>query len=231
MAVEGIIRHQFVHFRAADLDKLCLTGRGRFLVEGRGVAHQPEERVNFVVAQRPRGFGGFHLRSQFEVVIAVAERLPHHIPGRLGAGAGIADVDALARQIVNVLDAGIGAGDDADRFGVNRKHRAQFLERAGGDERFLAGAVVGVILPVRLGHAHVKFTAADGVNVIHRPAGGLHRTADAVFFASLVDEPANGSAGRIIDAGYAAGADGDKSLLGGVDGCDEYTAERQPGGE
>ena len=50
-------------------------------------------------------------------------------------------------------------------------------------------------------------------------------------FAILVDQPANGPAGRIIDPGYAARANRDEGLLRGLQWSGENTAERQPGCE
>jgi hypothetical protein len=66
---------------------------------------------------------------------------------------------------------------------------------------------------VGLRDAHVELAALDRVDVEHRAAGRFDRAADAVLRAVLVDEPADRSARRVIDAGYAAGADRDESLL------------------
>ena len=84
--------------------------------------------------------------------------------------------------------------------------------------RELAGAVVGVVLPVGLGDAHIQLAGTDGVEIVDRATGRLDRAADAVFLAALVDQAADGASRRIIDAGYAAGADGDEYLVGRLHG-------------
>ena len=73
-----------------------------------------------------------------------------------------------------------------------------------------AGTVIGMVLPVGLGHAHVQFTGSDGVEVIHGTAGALHRAADAVLFSALVDQTRNGATRGIIHTGHTAGTDGDE---------------------
>src|SRR3546814_1787189 len=76
------------------------------------------------------------------------------------AGAGIADVHALALEVLEGLDVGILARDHGERLGMHREHRAQLLERAlrAGLRR---SAVVSVVLPVRLRHAEVEVAVAD----------------------------------------------------------------------
>lgn len=210
-----IVRHQFVDRRAAYFNNHRVAGGRGFLVETARIADQPEEGVDLVVAERAGGFRRLHLRHQFEIVIGVAHGLPHDVPGGFRTRTGVADIDPLADQVLHRLDAGVGASDEGDRLGVNREDRAEFLERTGFDEGLFAGAVIGVILPVRLGDAHVELAGADGVDVVDGTAGGLHRAAHAVFFAALVDETADGAARGVIDTGDAAGADGDEFLLRG----------------
>src|SRR5690606_32075977 len=66
---------------------------------------------------------------------------------------------------------------------------------------------------VRLGHAKVEFASLDRIDVEGRAAGRFHRAANAVRLAVLVEQAADGSAGCIVDAGHAAGADGHELLL------------------
>ena len=66
---------------------------------------------------------------------------------------------------------------------------------------------------VRLGEVlqrHVQLTGPDGVEVVDRPPGTLDAAADAVIFPALVDQPGDGAAGGIVDAGHTAGTDGDE---------------------
>jgi hypothetical protein len=94
-------------------------------------------------------------------------------------GAGVAHVHALALQVLEGLDAGIGARHNGEGLGVHREDGAQFLERALLLEA--RGAVEGVVLPVGLRHAELQLAAADGVDVEDRAAGRFDAAADAVL--------------------------------------------------
>src|SRR3546814_14975152 len=76
------------------------------------------------------------------------------------AGAGIADVHALALEVLEGLDVGILARDHGERLGMHREHRAQLLERALR-EGLRRSAVVSVVLPVRLRHAEVEVARSE----------------------------------------------------------------------
>jgi hypothetical protein len=103
-------------------------------------------------------------------------------------------------------------GDDRKGFRVNGENGAQIFVGAGVFK--FAGAVIGMILPVGLGHAHIQLAGGNGIEVVDRTAGAFHRAADAMLFASLVDQTGNGAAGGIVNAGHAAGADGHEGRLG-----------------
>ncbi len=108
---------------------------------------------------------------------------------------------------------------------MHREHRAQVLVR------FLEGpgAVVVLILHVGLRHAEIELAGLDRVDVVDGAAGRLDRAAQAVLGAVLVDEPADGAADRVIDAGDAAGADGDELLLrSGGQWCGKHAGEGDP---
>src|SRR3546814_5161006 len=94
---------------------------------------------------------------------------------------------------------------------MHRKHRAQFLELALR-EGLRARAVVGVVLPVRLRHAEIQVAVAAAVDVVYRAAGGMGAL-DVVLAGIAVHQAATRTAALIVDAGLAAGADGDESLL------------------
>ena len=74
-----------------------------------------------------------------------------------------------------------------------------------------------MVLPVGLGHTHVQLAGGNGVQVIDGAAGAFHRAANAVLFPGFIDQAADSAAGGIIDPGHAAGSDGDKSLVRGLD--------------
>jgi hypothetical protein len=141
--------------------------------------------------------------------------LHQHFHGGALAGAGIADVHALALEVVEGRDAGIGRGQDVERLGVHGEHRAQALVGTLALE-FRAHAVQGVVLDVALHDPEVELALAHGVDVVHRAASALDRAPDAMRLPIEVDQTADGAAGRVVHAGDAAGADGDELLfLGG----------------
>jgi hypothetical protein len=91
----------------------------------------------------------------------------------LGAGLGRADRDALALQVGHGLDAGIGAGDDLDVVGVDRRHAAQLVER-----RLEAGfriALPGVGQRVAEGQGDLAAAGLQQVEVLGAGLGRLHR--------------------------------------------------------
>src|SRR5690606_11820547 len=196
--------------------QLGAAGRGRILDVGRRVADAIEEAVDAVVAQRRAVFVGTQFRGQREVGRGPAHCREQFLHRCARARTRVADVEALALQIREALDARIRSYGDRERFRMQREHGAQVLVRTGVLEA--ARAVVGVILPVRLRHAEVEFAGADGVEVVDRAAGTLDRTADTVLLAAHVDQAADRAAGCVIDASDAAGADGDELLLG----CDAF---------
>jgi heme A synthase len=60
-----------------------------------------------------------------------------------------------------------------------------------------------MVLPVRLGNAHIQLTAADGIDVVNRTTGRFDRAANAMILASLVYQAADCATGGIVDPGYA----------------------------
>src|SRR5690606_26077422 len=59
----------------------------------------------------------------------------------------------------------------------------------------------------------IEFARLDGVDVEHRAAGGFYGAAQPVIGTVFVDQAANSTAGRIVNAGYATGTNTDKLLL------------------
>ena len=174
---------------------------------------QPEVGIDLVVAERLAGFGRLELGGQLEVVAAPAQGRLHDLPGSARAGAGVADIEALALDVIDVLDVGIAPRQHGHRLGMNREDGPQVLELALVLE--LRGAVVGVVLPIGLGDAELELATANGVDVVDRATGRFDGTANAVLFAVLVDQTADGAAGGIVHTRDTTGADGDEALLGG----------------
>ena len=182
-----------------------------------------DHRVDIVVAQRLALLGGLQLGGDGEVIHGPAHLGHQHFHRAALTGTGIAHIDAHPPQILEILDAGIGARDNGEGLGMDREDGPQVFERALLLEP--RGAVIGVILPVGLRHAELKLAAANGVDVEDRTAGRFHTAADAMLGPVAVDHPADRAAGRVIDAGHTARADGDESVLRG----DSASAENRRG--
>ncbi|MNZ58502.1 hypothetical protein D3C78_765140 [compost metagenome] len=126
---------------------------------------------------------------------------------QLGTGLGGADRDALALEVGQGLDAGVGAGDDLDVVRIGAGDGAQL-----GQRRLEAGvldALPGIIYRVGQREAQLAATGLQQVEVLHRGLGGLHRglrTFDAVAVqlrqahTDRVVHPA-GAAGEDVDEG------------------------------
>ncbi len=211
--IVGILLDQLVNRRTVHVDQDRITGSGRFLDRAVRMTDDIDHGVNLVVAQCLRLLGRFQLRGEFQVGHLDAGCLHQDFHGAALSGTGVADIDALALDIHEVLDAGIGPGDHGERLRVNGEDRPQVLVRPLVGK--LAGAVIGVILPVRLGNAHIELAGSDGVQVVNRTTGTFNRATDAVLLAGLVDQATDGATGRIINTGHAAGTDGDKLVMAG----------------
>ena len=211
LGVVGAAAHELVDRRPGDGDELRAAGRGRVLDVGRRVADAVEEAVDLVVAERGAVLVGLEFGGEREVAGLPAHRAEQLFHRGARAGARVADVEALALQVGEGLDAGFLAHQHRERLRMEREHRAQLAEGALVLER--AGALHRVVLPVGLRHAHVELAGPDGVDVVDRAARALDRAADAVGLAVLVDQAADRAARGVVHAGDAAGADGDELLL------------------
>ena len=126
---------------------------------------------------------------------------------------GLPTLKRLPLKSSNFVTFGFLARQHRERLGMHRDR-----PRAGRRKRLvleLPLALDRLVLHVRLRHAEVELAGLDGVDVEGRAAGRFHRAADAVLGAVLVDQPADRAAHRVVDAGDAAGADGDEFLLRG----------------
>ncbi len=226
LGVIGLVGHQLVHHRAGERHQLGAAGGGGVLDVGAGVAHAVEEPVHLAVAQGRTVLVGLQFGSEREIRELPTHGREHFFHRRARSRAGIAHVEALALEVLELGDVGLLAGHHGEGLGVHGKHGAQVPHGTGVLE--LADALDGVELHVRLGEAEVELAGLDGVHVEHRTPGGFDRAADTVLGAVLVDQAADGAAGRVVHAGDAAGADGHEFLLrhgrGAGNGC------RQGGG-
>ena len=222
-AVERVVGDQFGNRIAGHIDQNAVTGGRGFLDRARGVANSIGHRVDLIVAQGGGLFRGLDFRGQGKIVFGPALGVQQNLHRATGARAGIADVDALALEIFERGDAGIGAGHNGEGLGVDRKDCAQTFKGAFAFE--FGRAVKGVVLPVGLGNAELQLAFADGRDVIDRPAGGFDRTAHAVVFAAFVHQAADRAAGGVVNAGHATGADGDKFFGLSSRGCGQRQSQ------
>ena len=72
---------------------------------------------------------------------------------------------------------------------MDRENSAQSFERALILE--LAGSMIGVVLPIRLGDAHVEFASTNRVDVVDRATRAFDSAANTVGLAVFVHESAN----------------------------------------
>jgi hypothetical protein len=75
------------------------------------------ECVDLVVAERAGLLGGLQLGGEGEIARLPALGGHQLFHGAALAGAGIADIDALALQVIESLHDGVGARDHAERRG------------------------------------------------------------------------------------------------------------------
>ncbi len=175
------------------------------------MTHTVDEGVDLVVAERRAVLVRAELGSKAQIGAGHAHGLEDDIHRGLSARTRRADVDALASEIGKFLDAGIGAGHEGERLGMEREHGAHVAPRTGVGEVLLT--FDGVVHDVRLGDAEIKLALLDSVQIVDGSCGGFDRTAEAVLVACLVHQAADGAARGIVDAGDAARSDGDELLL------------------
>ena len=175
------------------------------------MAHGVEEAVDTAVLQHAGRVGGLDAFG-LEVFFDIDAGGFKNVNGILAvAGAGVADVDDLALGVLQALDAGIFGGDESDGFGSQREHGAEVLL---GLAFPFGKPVVGLILAVGLRDAEFKIARHDGVDVEYGRAGGFDGGPDVVLVLLGVDDLGDGAAGGVVDAGDAAGADGNERRLG-----------------
>ncbi len=211
MRVVGVVGNQLVDGRADHGDQERV-GRGRrFLDRAVRMTSREHDSVDLVITQGRRLFRGLQFGCQGKRGLVPTESFEHDAHGRPLPGTGVADIDALALQFVKRGDAGILAGDHGERLTVHREHRPQIL--VGAVVLELRRAVIGVVLPIRLGHAHVLVAGLDGVDVGDGTTGRRRRAFDAVLRCVAVDQFADRLTDDEVHAGLPAGADGDEFLV------------------
>ena len=155
---------------------------------------------------------------EFEDVreVAALEAVGRHqrVHGAAGARAGVADAEGMLAEVLDAVGFDALAGNEGERFGIEGQHGTQLAVGAGLAE--WPQALAGVILHVGLHQAQGEPAVLEPLDVGDRSIGGLDGAALSEALAFLVDEVADGTAGGVVDAGGASGADGDDRV--GVDG-------------
>jgi hypothetical protein len=172
------------------------------------MADHVDHGIDVVVGECRGLFGGIELGGQREGAGIPAHGVHHHVHGVALAGAGVADVDTLAGEVADMLDAGVGTCHHGQRLGCMVKTARISSHGTVGLE--VGHAMVGTELDVGLHHAHVELAGLHAVDVGHGAAGGGGVTAYVVLVAAAVHHAADGLADDIVDAGLAAGTDGDE---------------------
>jgi hypothetical protein len=148
------------------------------------VSYQPEIRIDLVVTQGLSCLRRLHSRRQFEVAALPSQCRFQHFPRRPRARARIANIEAFALDVLDVFDARITARQHRYRLRLYGEHSSQICKLALVLER--RGAMRGMILPVGLHHAEIKFASANRIEVVDRAVSGLYRASEAVLFAVFV---------------------------------------------
>lgn len=179
--------------------------------------------VDAAVLQHAGAFGdgeGFGL----EVTVGVDAEGGEDIGGVAAlAGAGAADVDAFAAEVVEAADAGGVGGDEGDDFGVEAEEEA---EGGVGGAFPVAESVVGLVLFVGLGDADGDGAAEDVVDVLDGAAAGGDGDAEGAVGGGF-DDLFDGAADGEVDAGLGAGAEGDEGAVAGAAGGEEESGEEE----
>ena len=137
----------------AALAPLARAHLRRRLARGREDPERWQERLGRTHLQRPEGrLVWLHAVGVGEVRVG-AEGFLDDFPGAAGTGSGVTDVKAFTLGIGQLLDTRAVARDNGNRLRVHGEHRAQILEWPLVFE--LRSAVVGMVLPIRLGNAEL----------------------------------------------------------------------------
>ena len=201
-AVVGGGGDQGVNVLLIQADQGNLTGGGQVGDRNGGSAGNHEGGVDLSVLQGLGGIsegliGGGDVLLHVQAIDAQnVNRVVEH------AGAGSADGDALALQVVHSLDAGVD-GHDLDLLHVQVGHGGEVGHRAGLREGALA--VVGIGHNVGLHEAQLSVIHVHVLDVDLRAAGGDGVDGGAGQVAHLA---ADDVAEAVVGAGLAAGGEG-----------------------
>ncbi len=101
--------------------------------------------IDVVVSQRRGLLGGLQLFGTGEGILVPAHGIHQHFHGVALTGAGVADIDALAFEILKGIDVGVLAGKDGERLAMQLEDGAQILVSLAFE---VAGTVVGLVLHI-----------------------------------------------------------------------------------
>ena len=167
--------------------------------------------IDVVVTQGRGLLGGFQFGNQAEGGFVPALHGHDLFKGVTLTGTRVADVDALALQVVEAGYLGVLAGQDGEHFALQGEDGADVIHRTFGLERL--DALHRLVLVVGLHDAEVEFAGADAVDVGNAAATGRGVALDLVIGGAAVEEAADGLARHVVDAGLTAGAYGHEALL------------------
>ncbi len=211
LAVVALLGQQLVDLGAGHRHQHGVGGSGGFLDGTVGVANEVAHGVDVVVTQGRGLLGGFELGDQTEVTLVPALDGHDLFEGVALAGARVADVDALALQIVEAGNLGVLAGQDGEHFALQGEDGADVIHRTLGLER--STPFHRLVLVVGLHDAEVELAGADAVDVGNTAATGRGVALDLVIGGAAVEEAADGLARHVVDTGLTASTYGHEALL------------------
>ncbi len=211
LGVVALLGQQLVDVSSGDRYQYRIRGGGGFLDGAVRVTDEVAHGVDVVVTQCGSLLGGFQLGDQTEVALLPALDRHDLFHGVTLAGARVADVDALAFQIVEAGDLGVLAGQDGEHFALQGEDGTDVVHGTFGLER--GQPLHRLVLVVGLHDAEVEFAAANTVDVGDTAAAGRGVALDLMLGGTTIEEAADRLTCHIIDAGLTAGADGHEALL------------------
>src|ERR1041385_5376245 len=132
---------ELVDRRTGHWDQLCAARRGRVLDRSGRMADAVIEAVDLVVAKRRALLVGLQFSRNREVGLLPAHRIEQLLHRGERAGARIADVEALALEVLELGDARFLARQHREGLRMDREHRAQIGNRRALELRFALGGV------------------------------------------------------------------------------------------
>ena len=122
-----------------------------------------------------------------------------------GGRAGRPEIDPVPRHVGQTADAAVGAGDDDQRFGMERHDRPKVAERRFAGK--LGQRQQGIVPHIGPNDAEIEVPASEPDKVLHRAAGALDEQRAETVGCRSRHQPPDRSRHREVEPGDATGPD------------------------